>query len=119
MTVSQADGPRPLGEHCAKRDKCEMNHQKRDVTAQCGGLPAGKGQEPGENDLGSSLGREGGWTFWKGRVGGSIPGGWGGEGERREGWMSRKGCPKTSKAKVAAVFKMLAPVAVWKIDSGG
>lgn len=58
MTVSQADGPRPSGEHCARRDKCEMNHQKRDVTAQCGGLPAGKGQDPGENDLGSSLGRE-------------------------------------------------------------
>ena len=35
-----------------------MNRQKRDVTAQCGRLPAGKGQEPGENDLGSSLGRE-------------------------------------------------------------
>lgn len=49
----------------------------------------------------AAWGGEGGWTFWKGRVSGNSPGGGAGEGERWEGWMSQKKCPKTSKAKVA------------------
>ena len=54
MTVSQADGTWPSGQQCARRDRCEMNHQKIDVMAQCDGLPGGKVQGPAENDSGSS-----------------------------------------------------------------
>lgn len=41
--VSRQD-PTVGGEQCARRDRCEMSHQKIDIIAQCDGLPGGKVQ---------------------------------------------------------------------------
>lgn len=44
VMVSQVGRIRPVGERCVRRDRCEMNHQKIGITAQCGGRPGGKVQ---------------------------------------------------------------------------
>lgn len=82
--------------------------------AQRDGLPGRKVQGPGENNLRSSLEREGGWFLWKGRVGGSqmaeeSPGGGRGRGRDKRGERARKSVVSSKGRWLGqrAVFKML------------